>query len=234
MLIVDENFNIEIDSIRPEIVRVANQVEIPEDRITDRHRELIVTGLSDFDSLAEPQGVISEVVHMDFDSIFQGEGLNDSAAPLEEIKGRADRLALCATTIGQPLCDKIGEYFKIDQFAQGSILDAVASIAADNAITYIENYYFDSLPAEYNENGIKKTLCYSPGYCGWHVTAQRKLFAFLKPSQIGITLKTSCLMEPLKSISGVLITADKTIHEFDNSFSFCADCPSQPCLERMK
>ena len=77
-------------------------------------------------------------------------------------------------------------------------------------------------------------LSYSPGYCGWHISAQQKLFQYLRPGDIDISLNDSYLMTPLKSVSGVLVAGRKEIHYFDNSYPFCQDCKVESCLERME
>ncbi|MCX6843389.1 MAG: hypothetical protein NTX53_14035 [candidate division WOR-3 bacterium] len=76
-------------------------------------------------------------------------------------------------------------------------------------------------------------LRYSPGYCGWDITGQRQLFQALRPEEIGITLRESCLMEPLKSISGVLVAARPEVHRFDNTYPFCSACTTQTCRSRI-
>ncbi|MCK7538940.1 MAG: hypothetical protein MZV63_52410 [Marinilabiliales bacterium] len=43
---------------------------------------------------------------------------------------------------------------------------------------------------------------FSPGYCGWDVAEQHKLFSFFKDNFCGITLTESALMNPVKSVSG--------------------------------
>ena len=83
-------------------------------------------------------------------------------------------------------------------------------------------------------NDEMAVLGYSPGYCGWHITAQKKFFNFLKPGEIGITLNDSCLMTPLKSITGVLVAGPKDIHIFKNDYEYCDTCKNKSCLERMK
>jgi hypothetical protein len=75
-------------------------------------------------------------------------------------------------------------------------------------------------------------LRYSPGYCGWDITGQRQLFQALRPEEIGITLRESCLMEPLKSISGVLVAARPEDHRFDNTYPFCSACTTKTCRSR--
>jgi hypothetical protein len=74
---------------------------------------------------------------------------------------------------------------------------------------------------------------FSPGYCGWHVSGQKKLFAALEPEEIGITLTPSCLMKPLKSISGVIIAGDVDIFQFEDAFAFCGECSTHVCRERL-
>jgi hypothetical protein len=74
---------------------------------------------------------------------------------------------------------------------------------------------------------------FSPGYCGWDLTAQRGLFEALQPAEIGITLSESCLMRPLKSISGVFIAGEKGIFVFDDVFSFCGECATHECRDRI-
>jgi hypothetical protein len=75
---------------------------------------------------------------------------------------------------------------------------------------------------------------YSPGYCGWHISAQKKLFEYLKPKEIGISLLESYLMTPLKSITGVLIAGKRTIHIFNADFPFCSKCKNHSCQNRIK
>jgi hypothetical protein len=77
-------------------------------------------------------------------------------------------------------------------------------------------------------------LRFSPGYCGWDLTAQRALFESLRPEAIGIFLTGSCLMQPLKSVSGVIVAGKKEIFEFDDDFSFCSDCATHECRDRIR
>ena len=45
---------------------------------------------------------------------------------------------------------------------------------------------------------------YSPGYCGWNVKEQKKIFVFFPKDTCGITLTESSLMLPIKSVSGII------------------------------
>ena len=75
-------------------------------------------------------------------------------------------------------------------------------------------------------------LPYSPGYCGWNVTGQRALFAQLEPGELGLTLNESCLMYPVKSVSGVLVLAPIGAHGFSPAFPCCSTCTTLDCQER--
>ena len=77
-----------------------------------------------------------------------------------------------------------------------------------------------------------RVLPYSPGYCGWHVSGQRALFAYLDAGEIGVTLNASCLMNPLKSVSGVLAAGPPDIHRFAPTYACCAECRNRTCLGR--
>jgi cobalamin-dependent methionine synthase I len=113
------------------------------------------------------------------------------------------------------------------------MLDSVASVAADTASEFLEKYYEKYLDRENLLKPLSAVLSYSPGYCGWDITGQKKLFEYLKPSQIGITINESCLMTPIKSVSGVLVAGDREIHFFQIGFSYCDLCKTQSCQERM-
>jgi hypothetical protein len=65
------------------------------------------------------------------------------------------------------------------------------------------------------------------------VSGQRALFEFLGPEEIGITLNASCLMQPLKSISGVLVVGAGHIHRFRPTYSFCERCQEKQCRDRI-
>lgn len=78
------------------------------------------------------------------------------------------------------------------------------------------------------------TMLFSPGYCGWHVSGQKRLFESLRPDEIGIELSESFLMQPLKSVSGVIVVGPREIFDFDDAFSFCDECSTHSCRDRIR
>jgi hypothetical protein len=228
-----EFVEIEVDKIIPSIEDILRSQGIPRGSIIkDSIKNLIEESLSLFLSETYPSCLIKEISINNFDEIFAAEGTNEEEAPLKTIYPQADNLVLFALTMGSGVSERIMELFNCNDFALGSMLDTVASLAADKSVDFLETYVQKKLTKKKMTKNSGMVLSYSPGYCGWNISAQKKLFLYLHPEQIGITLNESCLMTPLKSISGVLINGNKNIHNFENSFGFCSSCKAQSCLER--
>ncbi len=180
--------------------------------------------------LAEPRAIWTDIDAAQFEAVYRGEGLNAHRTPLERIFPRAAELALFAVTLGDSISRRISDLFGSNEPALGYALDSIASERADAAAEQIGRHFARVLGADKTEIRV---LAYSPGYCGWHVSGQRRLFEYLRPQRIGITLNSSCLMQPLKSVSGVLVAGEARIHEFDNDFDFCACCSTHQCRQRI-
>ncbi len=189
--------------------------------IIDQSREV-------FNDLARPRGLYETLPIGDFDKIYRGRGDNDDDTPLEHVVDEAAKLALFAVTLGERVSERISALLDTGELAEGYILDQVASFAADElADVAARRFQTDS---ERNDLAV---LPYSPGYCGWHVSGQQTLFARLRPDEIGISLNESCLMHPIKSVSGVLVLAPVDAHDFSPAFPCCATCTTLNCQDRI-
>ncbi len=175
-----------------------------------------------------------EVTKKEFVSVFDGEGGNESESPVGPISAESRECALFAATVGEALCKEIARRFDEHDFALASMLDAAASEGAEMAAEVVENFYRAHLKAAGRYTPPDGALRFSPGYCGWHISAQKKLFEALHPGEIGITLNESFLMQPLKSITGVVIVGKKEIFNFDDAFTFCGTCAEHTCRERIQ
>lgn len=222
-----------LDAVVPAPAAVLRSQGIPEGAaVQERIMTLAEDSVRMFASLARPACIVGDVTASAFGDIFRGEGCNDEDAPLGTIYPRADRLVLFALTMGEEVSRTIAERFDADDFALATMLDTAASLAVERTIGLLEQ----RIAAEQGEDpeapGRNRTLNYSPGYCGWHITAQRNLFRYLRPEQLGITLNDSCLMTPLKSATGILVHGARSIHDFEIGFRFCRACRGKTCLER--
>lgn len=187
-----------------------------------------------FMQAAAPKGIIRGISTQEFAAVYTGEGQNEKITPLEHIFAQASNLALFAATMGSKVSREITRLLEGGDFALGYMLDAVASFCADKASRVGERHFLETIKESGQADDTTRVLNYSPGYCGWHISGQKKLFAYLKPEEIGISLNESYLMIPLKSVSGVLTAGDRTIHFFKNNYPFCKECKTQSCRRRMK
>jgi hypothetical protein len=228
---ISTSFQIPLESTIPDVDNIITKIGIPSDADPDsKTLSCINEAINIYKSNSKPQGMFNKLTNNDFEIIFNGENLNESEAPLEVIYRNSDQLALFVVTVGAEVCDMISKLFEENDFALASVLDIVASEAVVLAEKELINKY---LSLQGNKlNASQSILPFSPGYCGWHITSQKKLFQYLKPKEIGISLNESCLMRPLKSISGVLVTGDKENFKIYPDYPFCKDCKSQSCIER--
>lgn len=179
--------------------------------------------------LARPLGMYREVSMEEFAWVLEGEGLNHPDDIVSRIFPKAARLALFAATLGPAVSDTIQHAFRQGDYPFAYNLDTVASLMADAAAERLQHEYQQQVFSP--GWGVMR---YSPGYCGWHLTGQRRLFSALEPSRIGMSLTESCLMQPMKSVSGVLIAGPRRIHVFSNNFTYCDECRTQTCRDRIR
>jgi hypothetical protein len=199
-----------------------------------RVERLVAAALEEFQSEARPKGIVAEVDEDGFAAIYEGAGDNDSPSPLLKIFPRAEALTLFAVTLGASLSDRASALFDDGKAALGATLDAAASEGTELAGVYLDGMVLADARGDGGADAASRILRYSPGYCGWNLTGQRALFAALGPEEIGIHLTDSCLMEPVKSISGVMVMGPADIHRFTDDYSFCSACPTHDCRRRIK
>lgn len=104
------------------------------------------------------------------------------------------------------------------------IADALGSVIAEKCADEMEN----CLQLSIDKLGWKHTNRFSPGYCGWHVSEQQKLFPLFDGHTCGITLTDSSLMVPIKSVSGI-IGLGREVRRVDYS---CGLCTFERCYKR--
>ncbi len=223
------------DQVAPDRTAVLTQQGIPTGRVIPAETEALYTqAVHLLAEVVAPVGILQEVSRSEFEVIYHGEGLNDPQTPVADIATRADRLALFAVTVGQRVSAEIQERFGSNDLALAAMLDSAASAAADKSAQLAETRFREALSNRGQTAPDTSVLSYSPGYCGWDISGQKKLFAALKPERIGIALRDSFVMEPLKSITGVIIAGPREIHSFPASYPFCSRCEARGCRDRIR
>jgi len=202
-----------------------------EDALAPRLRRLIDEAMASYTALIEPRAALQDVTADAFAAVLAPLGVSEDDLAVGRVYPRADALALFVATLGEALPERIRKLFSEDSLAEGYMLDSVASAGADLLSDRLAGRFEARLTAEGKADA--RVLPYSPGYCGWPTTGQRPLFAALKPREIGVTLNASCLMTPIKSVSGVLVAGVGEVHRFRPDFPFCDDCQTRECGRRL-
>ncbi len=222
-----------IAELQPPLGQVLKALGLPgEDALAPRLGRLVEDAFGAYTSLAEPRAVWEETTPAAFAAVLAPLGLPGDALVVARVAARAHALALYVATLGPALPARIQGLFAQDALAEGYLLDAVASAGAELLAERLAKR-FAGARAERAGASEERTLAYSPGYCGWPTSGQRALFAALVPAELGVTLNESCLMTPLKSVSGVLVSAPAAAHRFPPDFPFCSACRSRECARRM-
>lgn len=201
--------------------------------VSPRLQSLVEEARTAFDELAFPIAIAEEVTHAEFGAIYAGLGQNEPETPMADIYPRAGALALFAATLGEELELAIRRCFHAHDAALGCMLDAFASAAAEAVAARVADEYRARLAEEVDVASLA-VVPYSPGYCGWHVSGQAALFERLQPRDIGIGLNDRCMMQPVKSVSGVLVAGTRDLHVFRPTYDCCELCATQHCRQRMR
>jgi len=136
----------------------------------------------------------------------------------------SDGGALFICTAGEGISNFSKSLMAKGELIEGYMLDVIGSVTVEAAIDKIQL----SLELELTNSGQKMTNRYSPGYCGWALSEQKQFFTLFPKNHCGINLSDSCLMDPLKSVSGVIgfgKNVNKTAYE-------CQMCELQTCIYR--
>jgi hypothetical protein len=216
----------------PETGEVLRAQDLPEeDALTPRLRRLLDDAVRVYADLVAPRAVCEELSAERFASVLAPVDVPVDGLVVGRVYPRAEGLALFVATLGEAVPARIRHLFDEDALAEGFMLDAVASAGADLLAERLSERYRHKLVEQGKPHA--RVLPYSPGYCGWPTRGQRPLFEALRPEEIGVTLNDSCLMSPIKTVSGVLVAGPGQAHRFRPDFPFCDDCRTHECGQRM-
>ncbi len=137
---------------------------------------------------------------------------------------QGERYAIFVATVGQEVDDQLRIYRETDivnAFIADSIASEMAEATARKAIEAIETTLGE---------GEKISNSYSPGYCGWLLKEQQKLFAYFDVKPCDVELTDSCLMLPIKSVSAVLALG----RDVEKAPYGCAICTKTDCYKKRR
>ena len=137
---------------------------------------------------------------------------------------KSEKVALFVCTAGPEIGEWSKQLMSEGETLKGYIIDVVGSEIVESAMDSIQN----SLEEEMKHQGLFITNRYSPGYCGWNVSEQQKLFTFFPDGFCGVKLSDTSLMYPIKSVSGI-IGIGKDVEK--NNYP-CKLCDDKNCIYR--
>lgn len=108
-----------------------------------------------------------------------------------------------------------------DHIVKEYVADSIGSVIAEACVSLLDK----ELGADCT---LRHSLPYSPGYCGWDIREQQKLFSLFPLQPCGIRLSDSFLMSPVKSVSG-FFGLGRELHPQPYR---CEICTNKHCYKR--
>jgi len=137
-----------------------------------------------------------------------------------ELKG-SEQLAFFVCSAGKSVSEKSALLLRGEDPVLGYVYDVLGTFIVEAAGDLMQSH----LKQEIKKGGKMMTNRYSPGYCHWNVSEQHKLFSLFQDSPCGVSLTTSSLMFPVKSISGVIgIGQDVKYRKYQCTFCLSENC----------
>jgi hypothetical protein len=153
-------------------------------------------------------------------------GVTEFRGAIGEFLGASRGVAAFIATAGPDVERLASELMRAGDDLAAMIVNAVGAERAEAA----EAAAINQLREEIRTLGLAPTLPYSPGYCGMALTEQTKLFALFGDKNVGVTLTPDCLMQPIKSVSGLIGLG--LAEEVKASGSPCDRCELHNCNMR--
>ncbi|MFP3867481.1 MAG: vitamin B12 dependent-methionine synthase activation domain-containing protein [Desulfobacteraceae bacterium] len=140
----------------------------------------------------------------------------------------SQELVCFLATIGSGIEKEINRLMQQRRLAEAYLLDAMGSTMVENLVEQFQSH----MRQHYRTKDKMVTLRFSPGYCDWPVTEQKKLFRLIDFQRVGVELTDSCLMKPRKSISGVFGLLPCPDGKDRRTYNPCLECNKINCPAR--
>jgi cobalamin-dependent methionine synthase-like protein len=137
---------------------------------------------------------------------------------------QAECLLVFVCTLGHKYDAWIKSITVTDDMFSTYIIDTIGSELVELAIDWLEK----QIGVHCSRMGVSHSNRFSPGYCGWPLMDQHKIFSFLPQNFCGIFLHDSALMRPVKSVSGIY-GLGKSIKK--KAYQ-CSICDKKDCFKR--
>lgn len=130
--------------------------------------------------------------------------------------------AVFVATLGHEVTDLYNKLNGAADYLKAYWLDILANSAVDRMADRIRGQIAESVSL----SGLQATSNWGPGYCQWQLTEQRRLLDLIPGSERLVTLTESMLMQPMKSLAGIIGIGENVKYHVSN----CADCTLPYCF----
>lgn len=138
----------------------------------------------------------------------------------------SEAIALVICTAGKGIAEYVKKAMELGDSFMAYTIDMYGSGIVESAMDKVQENFKNKM----EEQGLKITNRYSPGYCEWDVKDQHLFFSLFPENYPGIKLTKSALMDPVKSVSCVIGIGEKVKY---NPYT-CSLCKMEDCIYRKR
>lgn len=167
----------------------------------DFSEEKIEAACQDARLLAAPRGIWqvydydcqTQEIQADPPCIIQGEKIGRHLAG-------CDKVILLSATVGEDIEETVTSRFAEGEYTASVLLDAAATTAVEQIADGMEKAIKPKAAAK----GYGMRWRFSPGYGDWPIEQQPELIRLSHASEIGVSLSSSMMLIPRKSITAII------------------------------
>lgn len=223
-----ETFQIDFDNLNLDVVKIERVIGYKQDESQETVSELIAEVLEEAKLICSVRAEYRIFDNIVFDNIERSVRIIDQVFMIRKIIfsqiKKSDSAALFLCTAGEEIGVKSRNSMNGGDLLTGYIYDVVGSEIVEAAAELMQN----ELEIRMAPSGRNITNRFSPGYCGWDVAEQHKLFSLMPDNFCRIRLTDSALMDPVKSVSGIIGIGENVKRRPYT----CSFCDLQNCIYR--
>jgi len=224
----NKTFQFDFKDLNLTVSQIESVIGFNEDDDREFVKDLIEELLKESQEISRIKAQYSIFYDVKFNNDDKSVAMNNVAFDIKKIVfnqiKKSDSVAIFLCTAGAEIGIKSRIAMKERDMLRGYIYDVIGSEAVEAAADLMQ----EDLEKSANSTGLKITNRYSPGYCDWNVAEQHKLFNLMPANFCGIRLTDSALMDPEKSVSGIIGIGENVRF---NPYT-CGLCDMKNCIYR--
>ena len=224
----DSTFEFDFKDLQLTVSQIENVIGFNEGEEREFVTGLIEETLNESEKVASIKAQYRIFNNIQFDNGNKSVAINNISFNIKKIVfaqvKKSDSMVIFLCTAGEEIGLRSRKAMQEKDMLRGYIYDVIGSEIVEATADLMQN----NLEKCVESAGKKITNRYSPGYCGWDVAEQHKLFELMPDNFCGIRLTSSSLMDPVKSISGIIgIGANVRSNPYT-----CRMCDMKDCIYR--